>query len=391
MITGRPRLNDFQFLMREFTKLAPYNFIHALRLPGPSDLSRWQNAVTESLRPLGIESVPDPIDQPADLETHLEAELHRPFSSKPVRFFVVNTNDGGHWFGITLDHWFADDFSCRRLLQQIHSIYLGNASDTPVPVHSPVVQRPRAWSVWGDWRSFIKQSVRLRRACRVSLHDPFDFKVGTFQVKLPPETLDPARKLAKANGGTLHDLFLAATAQTFGSLCKGQSERDLIAITSVMNARRFEPETRSDTFGLNLSQYIVTVRLPVAKSLGGLAGEIAQQTLPNKTSPGPDLMAPTRFMWRLNFTRRSKATFFNRGAPMVAGLSNVDLTGSWIEQSEIADYRRVGPTGPIVPMVLMITTFRGRILFDVTFRKTAFSRAEAERLVNDIVNRLPKS
>ena len=155
-----------------------------------------------------------------------------------------------------------------------------------------------------------------------------------------------------------------------------------------MNARRFESEDTTDHFGLNLSQYIIMERKPHERSLDELITQIATQTRPIKASPQPDVVAPTRFMWRLNFSRRSKATFFTRGAPLVAGLSNVNLTGSWIEQSDITEYRRIGPTGPVVPMVLMITTFRRRIFFDVTYRKTAFSRAEAEGLVNDIVGRL---
>ena len=73
---------------------------------------------------------------------------------------------------------------------------------------------------------------------------------------------------------------------------------------------------------------------------------------------------------------------------MVAGLSNVNLTGSWIEQAPIVEYRRVGPTGPVVPILFMITTLRGRIFIDVTYRRTAFSRLEAETAVRDFAARL---
>ena len=66
----------------------------------------------------------------------------------------------------------------------------------------------------------------------------------------------------------------------------------------------------------------------------------------------------------------------------------MNLTGSWIEQSDIMEYRRIGPTGPAIPMLLVITTFRGRIFLDVTFRTTAFAESEATSLVNDIMRRL---
>ena len=67
----------------------------------------------------------------------------------------------------------------------------------------------------------------------------------------------------------------------------------------------------------------------------------------------------------------------------------MNLTGSWIEQSGLTEYRRIGPTGPIVPMVLMITTLGGRIFMDVTFRTAAFTPVEAERLIEDVIHRLP--
>ena len=73
----------------------------------------------------------------------------------------------------------------------------------------------------------------------------------------------------------------------------------------------------------------------------------------------------------------------------MAGLSNVNLTGSWIEQAEISEFRRVVATGPVVPIVLMITTFRGQIFVDVTFRATVFTAEEAKAVIEDIIRRLP--
>lgn len=64
-------------------------------------------------------------------------------------------------------------------------------------------------------------------------------------------------------------------------------------------------------------------------------------------------------------------------------------TGSWDRAIGLTKYRRIGPTGPIVPMVLMITTLRGRIFMDVTFRMAAFTPVEAERLIEDVIRRLP--
>jgi hypothetical protein len=391
---GPRRLTAFQSLMREWSALAPYNFIHAMRLSAPAELDRWRNSVAEAMQALTILPAAIPIEQPAtDLESHLEAELHRPFSplAVPLRFFVVDARTGGHWFGVVVDHWLADDFSCRMVLQRIYSIYHADLTD-PYRSHLEWMGAlPSQRSRWREWRSLLRQAVRLRRACRTSLRDPMDFNVRTFGIVLPEGTLEASQKLAKEHGATLHDVFLAATAQAFGAARRWETgtRRDAVAIASAMDLRRFESDPQGSGFGLLLSQYVVMEQRPHEVSLSELSKRIAAQTRRMKAVPGTDLFAPALSLWRLSRSRRAKATLFPRSAPLVAGLSNVNLTGSWIEQSGLMEYRRIGPTGPIVPMVLMITTLRGRIFMDVTFRTAAFTPAEAERLIGDIIHRLP--
>jgi hypothetical protein len=380
--------------MREWSALAPYNFIHAMRLSAPAEIDRWQNAVAAAMQELAILPATIPIEQPAaDLETHLEAELNRPFSPRaaPLRFFVVDAKTGGHWFGAVLDHWVADDFSCRALLERIYSNYhanIGDARSSRLEWALAPQQRRRRWR---EWRRFLKQALILRRACRTHFGDPMDFNVRTFRAALPEGALEASQNLAKEHGATLHDLFLAATAQAFGAVRKWGTgtRREAVAIASAMDLRRFEPDPGPNRFGLLLSQYIVMEQGPHEVSLTELIKRIAAQTRRMKAVPGTDLFAPTLSLWRLHRSHRGKATFFSRGAPLVAGLSNVNLTGSWIERSGLTEYRRIGPTGPIVPMVLMITTLGGRIFIDVTFRTAAFTPVEAKRLIEDVIHRLP--
>jgi hypothetical protein len=379
--------------MREWSALAPYNFIHAMRLSARADIDRWQKAVAAAMQELAILPATTAIEQPrTDLESHFEAELHRPFSplDAPLRFFVVDAN-GGHWFGAVLDHWVADDFSCRLLLQRIYSSYHADVGDA----HSPRLERtppsPPRRHRWREWRKFISQAMILRRACRTHFRDPMDFTVRTFRSVLPEDALEAGQKLAKESGATLHDVFLAATAQACAAAQRWErgTRRDAVAIASAMDLRRFESDPGRNSFGLFLSQYIVMEQRPHEVSLSELTKRIADQTRRMKAVPGTDLFPPTLSLLRLHPSRRGKATFFSRGAPLVAGLSNVNLTGSWIEQSEIAEYRRIGPTGPIIPMVVMITTLRRRIFMDVTFRATALTPIEAKRLIEDIIHRLP--
>jgi hypothetical protein len=76
--------------------------------------------------------------------------------------------------------------------------------------------------------------------------------------------------------------------------------------------------------------------------------------------------------------------------PQACGISNVNLTGSWVEEARprLLDYRRIGPTGPIVPMLFMITTIGSRLSIDVTYRTTALTQDHAEFLTDRFVLRL---
>src|SRR6266511_4043633 len=108
MKTSDPgRLTAFQSLMRAWSGLAPYNFIHAMRLERPADVERWCRAAEDALRTLEL-GAPVSIETPqTNIDTHLEAELNRPFSPEdlPLRFFAIEAPGGGHWFGVVIDHW----------------------------------------------------------------------------------------------------------------------------------------------------------------------------------------------------------------------------------------------------------------------------------------------
>ncbi len=118
-------MSALQSLMRGWTELAPYNFIHALRFEEAAEMGRWRIATAEALTALDLDATGLALETPATtIDAHFEAELVRGFAKNalPLRFFVLSTPTG-HWFGVVVDHWFADDFSCRALLRRIHANY----------------------------------------------------------------------------------------------------------------------------------------------------------------------------------------------------------------------------------------------------------------------------
>lgn len=375
--------------MRGWTELAPYNFIHALRLSGPPDAERWRTAVAEVLGALGLETTSLTIERPAaGIDDHLEAELNRGFTSEelPLRFFLSDDPAGGYWLGIVLDHWFADDFSSRALLERIFSRYHG--TDSAELTWAKRQWPRRAWLL--EWRSFFQQAKSLRRACRLPLKCSLDFTVGAFRTELPAGALPSVRALAKQVDATVHDVFLAAAAQACGAAPAWalSGARDSIGLASAMDLRRLAKGAAREGFGLLISQYAVVESHPEKVLLPELIARITEKTRALKQFSGRAVFVAGLLMWWLARSRRAKATLYQRGAPFAVGLSNVNLSGSWIETAGIAEFRRVGPNGPVVPLLMMITTLHGRIFVDTTYRTSAFTRLAAESLLADFSRRL---
>jgi hypothetical protein len=124
-----------------------------------------------------------------------------------------------------------------------------------------------------------------------------------------------------------------------------------------------------------------------------------------ETSAGKSAARALEFTWGLRVARwiwdwssrpRFKAQFFQKGLPFLAGISNVNLSGSWADQVKmpqggqamVLDYFRISPVGPLVPLVFTLTTIRDRLSLCVTYRPTAFSQNQAERIVTELVERL---
>jgi hypothetical protein len=103
-----------------------------------------------------------------------------------------------------------------------------------------------------------------------------------------------------------------------------------------------------------------------------------------------------RWIWDWSSRPRFKAQFFQKGLPFLAGISNVNLTGSWADQEKmpatgqavVLDYLRVSPVGPLVPLVITFTTIRDHLSLCVTYRTTAFSQNQAEQIATELTERL---
>lgn len=408
-------LTEFQEAMRQWKALTPYNAGHVMRISGAPDLDRWRKAVSESLRELGYATQTEfPIEiSSLHLNEKITNELNTGFAEQepPLRAFILAENAESHLFGIFFDHWFADSASIRALLHRIWVNYSGTGGPLPplrLATRLTSAARRAPQQHLAAILSCARNYLRHRHAYRIPLRDPLDFATGFFSLRFPAGAIERIRTLAKGQGATVNDAFLAAAAQVFAEFSAGERRslrtrfgrvrRDRIGIATAADLRP-PGENMESVFGFFLGYFTVVLEQPEKLSFNKLTACIARETSTHKNST-----RALEFVWNLRFARwmwnrldhaRSRALLFHKALPLVAGISNVNLTGSWVEQvapvndrAAVLDYFRVSPTGPLLPLVFTLTTIADRLSLSVTYRTTAFSAASSGQIASAFVARL---
>ena len=405
-------MNDFQQLMRQWTALAPYNAGHVMRVSDAPDLERWSAALTAVLKTLEItEPVPIELSTLA-LDQKIIEELNRPFvpGTLPLRAFVTVDQQDNHLFGVIYDHWFADSPSLRALMQRVFVHYSGNGKNLPPLRVAGNDDDPLKHSGFGFRAliSCVRDYLRHRRAYRIHLRDPLDFGTGFFSTRFPAGAIDHIRAFAKKHRATVNDVFLATASQALGKFTAEQrksepdprTKRDRVAIATAVDLKPLSTRSLDDVFGFFVGYFTIVHDHPEKRSLPELIGVTVGETSASKSAA-----RALEFTWGLRIARwiwdwssrpRFKAQLFQKGLPFLAGISNVNLTGSWADQEKMApggramvlDYFRISPVGPLVPLVFTLTTIRDRLSLCVTYRTTAFSQKQAERIATELTERL---
>jgi hypothetical protein len=407
-------LTDFQQLMRQWSALAPYNAAHVMRLTGAPDVERWRSAIAAATQPLGLGERNIPLElSTVWLDQQITDELNRPFAAGalPLRAFVLQDTATTHWLGMTFDHWFADSRSVRALMRRIFACYSGGPAEVP-PLRvatAPADANRTSVTHLAAIASLIRNYCRHRRAVRMSFRQPAEFSSGFLSTELPPGTLDHIRSIAKSADATVNDVFVAAAAQVLGVRTSSLRQknrrrawllppRDRVAIAAAVDRRGSKPDSDDDSFGFALGYFSIVLKEPERTPLRELTTAVAEQTRRIKTASRSarldvDLRA-ARWLWNLYSDPDAQAQLFSKAMPLTAGISNVNLTGSWSDQESansgpaVLDYRRVSPVGPLLPMVFTLTTIRDRLSLCFTHRTIAFKRNVAEQLTALFIDRL---
>jgi hypothetical protein len=422
-VPGGPvmRLNIFQQLMRSWTSLGPYNAGQAMRVTGIADAARWELAINAVIQQIGL-GIADVLGDRAAFKSGTTAvpyictgnltqsaknEINRPFapSEIPLRFFIIPEGQD-HWLLTVYDHWIADSWTIREFMRLILGIYSTEPLEPQHELHltdqSFEQLFQRRISRLEKPRIVLRAARRYfthRRSWRFDLANPMDFTAGLSMHVFPHGTVDTLIQCARSRQCSVNDLFVAAIAQAIGHVTASRryqlrrrwwaGGRNCVSVGSIVDIRALADQPLNETFGLFLSSCINTFSRPEQHTLAELIRRAACQTRTFKNRCGAVAafgeLAVVKYFSELYQQPRHKALFFQKNCPLLAGISNVNLTGAWMNRQDqlgrlVQDYIRISPVGPLLPVVFALTTFRSRLNLCLTWRNTALTELQAAEL-----------
>ena len=402
MSPARP--NVFQRLMRQWEGIHPYNAAQAMRLEGPvgADVEKaWRDAVTD----LGLFDPADPgvlnvVPPGVGIDRHLSDALNEPFAGgSPFRPFLI---DGEHsrWVGLVYRHWVADSVSIRALMRAWFDRLHGRTG------------RPARPATGGYWRHFgpgaagwrlgeaaldqLASVSRLKRARRLPPNGE-NYEVRFRHFDLPDGLIEAVHRRARADGVRVGDVLLAAAAECAARhvpLDDQPGRRDL-AVGNIVDLRALHPgRVGGDAFGLFLG-YLTTIYrgrdvADFPRLLRATASQNRRDRRDRRAAASMARMAAGRLAGHL-VRAADLPEFYRKRVPLAAGLSNVNLAGTWVETARaegLAGYLRASPTGPTMPLVLAATTLGESFSVGLTYRTAVLGDEAAGAAVAQFCGRL---
>lgn len=415
-------LNAFQQVMRLWDQVHPYNALHAATITRPQSLAALNTAWQATLQSLRLGHVEitgtrytHTTAQPSDaaftvaessadtLGALLTAQLEQRFEladHAPFRAFTATIADR-QILGLTYHHWAADSHSIRRLLRQWFARLFDPAAidDRPFPVATNGLWHhfgPHAagWPLDHAVGSLLRYVTRFARArrCSQSMGD-CNQRVTTHA--LPPGVIQSVARKAKRLGVTVNDVLSAALLQTidrFG-VHERSPGRDELAIGTVADLRG-GGEKPLTNFGMFLGFTTTVARPADLLDFDQLLRRVASQNRHHKKSLGPQtslLRMGVALAESKISTPRDWANGYRSRMPLAASISNVNLNRDWpatYHPAIIADYFRVTPTGPMIPLLFTPTTLGEGMNFCLTANVDHIDAARQAQIANDLSARI---
>lgn len=423
MHSAKIKLNTLQQLMLRWSRDIPYNAVHIMKLNGKADLSRWNASILKKLVELNfghpkffrgncsvrfthIKNIE--IETPnVALEEYINAEVNRLFAPNdlPMRFFCIQNNDSSYYFGVVYDHWIGDSHAMRTLMQHIFLHYQNH--DTNLPTLT--LQAPKFSILYSQHLGrftplrAITESLRnqryLSRAYRLQLSNPADFRNRLLFRNLTEGLIDKLYLLAKQHQVTVHDIFLTTAAKTLGEFSaqarqrvipkKSGKLRNQLALGTITDIRHAANKDLKHVFGSYMGNYTIVVDQPENKTFYELLKNISTHTSKIKQhfTAIKNNLALSAALFLSKYTKMKTMQMLYKSAPIIAGISNVNLTHEWTDKT-ILDYLRISPTGPMAPLVFSLTTLGKRLSLCMTYRTTAFNEHSANLICETFIKNL---
>jgi hypothetical protein len=323
-----------------------------------------------------------------------------PFSAVPFRPFVMVQGDT-HYIGAMYQHWVADSISLRMLLREWFCRIHDPANVSAQPLHVPAGglwryfgPRRTGWSLTGGAVSLLRSTVQFKGARRMETN-PGEQQVACSLHRLPDGMIEKLHAVARARKSSLNDLFTAALAKACDEHGPEprKSARDL-ALGSIVDLRAASSENLDNTFSLFLGFTAVVVTSSDLQDPDQLLATITRQNNLQK-----DRRAPHASMLRMAvgytqgrwLSQKRLAAFYRNYMPLFGGISNVNMNRSWpatYHPAPLLDYIRVAPTGPMVPVVIAVTTLGDRFTFVLTRRVSVVDETRGKLLVQAFMDEL---
>jgi hypothetical protein len=420
-------LNIFQRCIRVWEEAHPYNAAQILHVAGAPDLQKVTDAWNETLAASGLgvahvvgkhfryEKAPRQevlvVDPARGLDAFITEQMNLPFGDAPIRRdapfaaipfrpFVMTQGDT-HYMGAMYQHWVADSISLRMLLHGWFCRLHDPANVASQPLHVPTGglwryfgPRRTGWSFARGALALLRSTAQFKTARRLEA-DPGEQRVECSLHRLPDGMIDTLHAVARARKSSLNDLFTAAFARACDEHGPEprKSARDL-ALGSIVDLRAASSENLDNTFSLFLGFTSVIVTANDLQDPDRLLASITQQNNLQK-----DRRAPHASMLRMAvgytqgrwLSQQKLASFYRNYMPLFGGISNVNMNRAWpanYHPAPLLDYIRVAPTGPMVPVVIAVTTLGKRFTFVLTRRASLVDEARGKLLVQAFLDEL---
>ena len=417
-------LNIFQRCIRVWEKTHPYNAAQILHVAGEADLARitaiWNDVLADSglgtVRVQGRHFCYEPaprqevavVSPELGLDGYITREINRPFGepkrkpfiAMPFRPFIAPGN-GAHHLGVVYQHWVADSVSMRMLLREWFCRLHDPRHAAGQPLHIPhggfwrYFGPARArWNLLSGALAVISSMKQFKRVRRIET-DPGAQDVACSLHRLPDGMIDDLLAVAHRRGVTLNDLFLSALARACDAhgVAPRRSSRDL-ALGTIVDLRAMSSEDLENTFSLFLGFTAVVVEGEHLADPDQVLTGIARQNSRHKESraAAANMLRLAAGYAQVQFLSPQRLEAFYRNyMPLSGGVSNVNMNRAWPAQyhpAPLLDYIRVAPTGPMVPVVIAVTTIGSRFTFTLTRRASLVDHASGVLIAQSFIDEL---